>query len=131
MLVLKVPQDKVHEHVQQVSGDHTEIYLNRRPSLRVIRTLLTNCPNLKTLYVPPSLHEQTARKAFDVLGEAAVELKPHCFGIGRPPKHAASVRDKVVQMRGQGVPVTQIAQNLKIPLRTAYYFLEKASQAQK
>ncbi|MBU7046390.1 MAG: helix-turn-helix domain-containing protein [Theionarchaea archaeon] len=32
---------------------------------------------------------------------------------------------RIVQLKNQGVPITQIAKQLNIPRRTVYYLLEK------
>jgi len=102
-----------------------EVYLNTRPSIQIIITLLNKAPNLKKVYVPQSLSRETPERIKKALNKIGVELIPFDKPRGRPRVHDEEALNYMLKLAKQGETARQIADKTGIPLRTVYYYLKK------
>ena len=70
-----------------------EVYLNTRPSIQIIITLLNKAPSLNKIYVPPSLCKETPERIKKALNKIGVELIPSDKPRGRPRVHDKEALD--------------------------------------
>lgn len=103
-----------------------EVYLNTRPSIQIIITLLNKAPSLKKVYVPLSLCKETPKRIKKALNKIGVELIPFDKPRGRPRVHDEGALNYMLKLAKQGETARQIANKTGIPLRTVYYYLKKA-----
>lgn len=103
-----------------------EVYLNTRPSVQIIITLLNRAPDLKTIYIPPSLSKETPERIRKALNKIDIELIPSNKTRGRPRTRDEGELNTVFKLAKQGETARQIAKRTGIPLRTVYYYLRKA-----
>lgn len=100
-----------------------DVYVPRRISRALAARLLREHPDLKRIFVPRSLYEQTSRKVIAALRAVGVEVLPTGRGRGRPRKYGEDVVNRVIEMRRKGASVREISERTGIPLRTVYYLL--------
>lgn len=109
----------------EINSTVEEVYLNTRPSIQIIITLLNKAPNLKKVYVPPSLFKETSEKITKALNKIGVELIPFDKPIGRPRVHYGEALNHMLRLSKKGETARQISYKTGIPLRTVYYYLKK------
>ncbi len=102
-----------------------EVYIPRILGVDIIMALQEYGENLRVIVVPPSIYGSTSERVKSYLETVRIHLQKGSESAGRPPKYAADDIKKIVQLKNQGVPITQIAKQLNIPRRTVYYLLEK------
>lgn len=100
------------------------LYINTRPSVEIVNKILETAPAIQRIYCPPSLLKQTSTKAFEVLDNAGVSLGKHDVKVGRPTKYSEGIVNEILERRRKGMPVKEISKQMKIPIRTAYYYLK-------
>jgi len=110
----------------EINSNVEEVYLNTRPSIQIIITLLNKALNLKKVYVPPSLCKETPERMKKALNKIGVELIPFDKPIGRPRVHDVEALNYMLKLAKRGETAGQIAYKTRIPLRTVYYYLKKA-----
>lgn len=103
-----------------------EVYINTRPSIQIIITLLNKAPSLKKIYVPPSLCKETPERIKKALNKIGVELIPFDKPRGRPRVHDKKAVNYMLKLAKRGETAGRIADKTGIPLRTVYYYLKKA-----
>jgi hypothetical protein len=97
-----------------------EIYVNKPLSLGKIMELLDKYPNLKKISCPPSLYSRISPKYLQALDELGVEVEP-VAKKGRPKKYHEKDTEKVELLLKSGHTPHEIAETLKLPLKTVYY----------
>jgi hypothetical protein len=110
----------------ELNSTAEEVYLNTRPSIQIIITLLNKAPSLKKVYVPPSLCKETPERIKKALNKIGVELIPFDKPRGRPRVRDEEVLNHMLKLAKEGETAGQIAYKTGIPLRTVYYYLKKA-----
>ncbi len=110
---------------RDLSPNAQEVYLNTRPSVQIIITLLNKASGLKTIYVPPSLSRETPERIKKALNKIGAELIPLNKTKGRPRTYNEGELNTVFKLAKQGKTAKQIAKKTGIPLRTVYYYLRK------
>ncbi|MEA1993353.1 MAG: helix-turn-helix domain-containing protein [Euryarchaeota archaeon] len=101
------------------------VYLSVRPSIDIVVALLENAPNLNTILCPPSLYTLTSERVKKALRKVGISLKKGSFNVGRPKKYTEDDIDKMLDLRNAGSSVIEISEELGIPRRTIYYYLNK------
>jgi len=97
-----------------------EIYMNKPLSLGRIMELLNKYPNLKKIGCPPSLYSRISPKYLQALDELGVKVEP-VEKKGRPKKYNNKDTEKVELLLKSGHTPREIAETLKIPLKSVYY----------
>ncbi len=104
---------------------HDEVYISARPTIPILDRILEVHPNLKKLYCPPSLYLQTGKHTFARARELGVEILGGPFQTGRPPKYSKEDISRIISKWKAGVPVKRISEELGIPLRTVYFYIQE------
>lgn len=112
----------------EINSTTEEVYINTRPSIQIIITLLNKAPSLKKVYVPPSLCKETPKKIKKALNKIGIELIPFDKPRGRPRIHGEKALNYMLKLAKEGETAGQIAYKTGIPLRTVYYYLKKVGQ---
>lgn len=112
------------EQIRNLHPETRELYINARPSMDIVMSIFENAPNLELLACPPSLLKQTSTRVFKTLDERGIKIRHHEVGVGRPKKYDSPTLKKIMELRGRGVPVKDIAKQMGMPLRTVYYHLK-------
>lgn len=108
--------------------DTREVALHVRPSVWLVVSMLNVAPNLRTLYLPRSLRDETSKFILTALRRIGVEVKELDRPRGRPRTRRGEVVDEVRRLGGEGVPAREISRRMSIPLRTVYYYLKTAGR---
>jgi len=108
----------------KVNVNTTAIYINKRPSLPIILELLNKAPNLKVIYLPPSIYLSISKKIVDSLKSVDVVIKPIAVKKGRPPKYTCTHHSKIMELRRLGYSISEISSKTGIPRRSIYYLLK-------
>jgi hypothetical protein len=117
-ILLKEINDKLNDGVQKV-------HLSVRPTINIIASILTAAPNIKLITCPPSLFERTPKKIKDALSKVNVRFEALLLTPGRPRMHSDSKIDEIYSQSKKGFSAKKISRDLKIPLTTVYYYLNK------
>jgi len=117
-LLLREIKEKLDETVERV-------HLSVRPTINIIASILTAAPNIKLITCPPSLYERTPEKIKDALAKVGVEFKALLLTPGRPRMHSESKIDEIYRLSSRGCSAKKISKDLRIPLTTVYYYLNK------
>ncbi len=96
-----------------------EVHISQRPSKRDLFELTRKLPNLKRIWVPPSIYSLLP-KNLDVNVAISVSREKR----GRPKKYGEEQIKQILEARRKGVNAREISKKLGIPLRTVYYYLE-------
>jgi hypothetical protein len=127
MKILQVTsKEELFEHLDGIEHDTEELYINTRPSVEIVNKIVESVPGIRRVYCPPSLLKQTSTKAFEVLDKHGVSLHHKEVKVGRPKKYSQNIVKEILAKRAEGVPVKDISKQMKIPIRTVYYYLKKA-----
>jgi hypothetical protein len=110
--------------IECIEKDTKRLYINARPSMDIVQKIVDNAPNIEEILCPPSLLKQTSTKVFSVLESKGVKLAHKDVRIGRPNKYDEKVVSDIRGKRAAGTAVKEIAREMKIPLRTVYYYLK-------
>ena len=105
--------------------DDDVVYLSIRPSIDVVVALLENDPNLSIILCPPSLYELTSKRVRHALKKVGVSLEKGSYTVGRPRKYTNRDVREMVALYDDGMPVSTISEELGIPRRTVYYYINK------
>lgn len=90
----------------------------------ILLALTKHGNNLRVIVVPPSVYEQTSERVKSYLEKVRVSLEKGKERAGRPVKYTNEDVRKIMKLKKQGIPVTEISRELSIPRRTIYYLLE-------
>ncbi|MEM1546847.1 MAG: hypothetical protein QXP91_10345 [Candidatus Methanomethylicia archaeon] len=107
----------------KVNANTTAIYINKRPSLPITLELLNKAPNLKIIYLPPSIYSSISERIAESLKSVSVAIKPLTVKRGRPPKYTDIHRSKIVELRKLGYSISEISKKTGIPKRSIYHLL--------
>jgi hypothetical protein len=97
-----------------------EIYVNKPLSFSKIMDLLDQHPDLKKITCPPSLYSRISPKYLKALDELGVAVEP-VEKKGRPKKYDEENVEELQRLLKSGQSPKEIAETLKIPLKTVYY----------
>lgn len=111
----------------KVNANTIAIYINKRPSLPIILELLNKAPNLKVIYLPPSIYLSTSKRIINSLKSVNVVVKPITVKKGRPPKYTHIHQSKIMELRRLGYSISEISSKTGIPRRSIYYLLKSLS----
>lgn len=127
IIVLRSSQNEVllTEIKKKLDDSIQEVHLSVRPTINIIASILTAAPNIKLITCPPSLYERTPQKIKGALKKVGVGFKPLLLTPGRPRMHPDSKIHKIYALNKKGFPAKKISKDLKIPLTTVYYYLNK------
>jgi len=117
-------KEKVIKEIEKGFEDEV-VYLSIRPSIDVIVALIENDPNIRTILCPPSLYELTSERVKNALKKVGISLQKGNFKAGRPVKYKKEDIEEMLRLYKAGVPVSRIREELGIPRRTIYYYLNK------
>ncbi|MCD6414229.1 MAG: helix-turn-helix domain-containing protein [Candidatus Diapherotrites archaeon] len=118
-------KEELLREIDSLDNSVEDIYINTRPSVEIINRILENAPAIRKIYCPPSLLKQTSTRAFEVLDKHGVSLDKHGIRVGRPTKYSSSIVQEVFERKERGMSVKDISKQMKIPIRTVYYYLKK------
>jgi hypothetical protein len=110
--------------IRKLNGVHDRVYVPLRPTLEITEALITQCPNIKEIYCPPSLYLQVSKKVLKHLGEKNIALKQGEFTAGRPKKYSEDLIKQLHANKQNGKSAKVISEDFDIPLRTVYYHLK-------
>ncbi len=102
----------------------TEIRVNEQLSASRIMEILEKYPELEKIKCPHSIYQRISPKYLDALEKLGIKIEI-INQIGRPPKYDVEVRKNVQIMLDQGLSPSEVAQRLKIPIKTVYYLKNK------
>lgn len=127
IIVLRSSQNEVllNEINDKINDEAHEVHLSVRPTINIIASILTAAPNIKLITCPPSLYERTPKKIKDALAKVNVRFEALLLTPGRPRMHADSKIDDIYSLKKKGYSAKKISKDLKIPLTTVYYYLNK------
>ena len=127
--IKSIKKTELVEEISQINNAE-EVYLRTRPTLWMAVALKTKLPGLKRVTCPPSLYKQTSQKVFKALeqGDSAIKLEPHGVRVGRPNKHPTQLVNDIILAWQSGKPAKLISADLSVPLRTVYFYINKAGQ---
>ncbi len=117
-ILLREIKDKLNEG----TGD---VHLSISPTINIIASILTAAPNIKLITCPPSLFERTPKKIKVALEKVNVKFEPLLLTPGRPRMHSDSKIDEIYKLSKKGFSAKKISKDLKVPLTTVYYYLNK------
>jgi len=124
MRVIKaMNKDHLIEQIDQLENRHDEVYINLRPTKEIVQRIINSCSTMKTLYCPPSLLKQTARNALTHAKQNKITIIGGDFEVGRPKKYPEKTINEIRAQRQIGKPTRQISEEMGIPLRTVYFYL--------
>ncbi len=102
-----------------------KVYISRVLGMDILLALEEYGENLKVITVPPSVYNQTSERVKLHLEKARVSLEKGSNHAGRPNMYTDDDIRRILKLKKQGVPITQISKKLNIPRRTIYYLLKK------
>lgn len=103
-----------------------EVYLSRILGMDILMALLEHGRNLRVIFLPSSVYEQTSERVKTYMREETrVSLQKRGGSAGRPVKYTEEDVREVVELWKKKVPVAQISRDLSIPKRTLYYLLKE------
>ncbi len=117
--------EKYKPHLHKIR----EIKLQARPSVRDLKHLQENVPNLEKVIVAPSIYRILAKSLSDAGINIAIEASSD--KRGRPRKYDDSAIKEIINHWKQRKSVPQISNITGIPERTIYYYLNKAGLVKK
>jgi len=117
-------KEKVIREIEKGIEDEV-VYLSIRPSIDAIVALLENDPNIRIILCPPSLYDLTSTRVKNALKKVGISLERGSFKVGRPVKYNKRDIEEIFKLYNSGIPVSKIANELGIPRRTVYYYLNK------
>ncbi len=126
-IVLRSSQNEIllNEIKDKLNKNIYEAHLSVRPTINIIASILTAAPNIKLITCPPSLYERTPKKIKDALEKVGVKFKSLLLKPGRPRMHPDSKIDEIYSFKKKGFSAKKISRELRIPLTTVYYYLNK------
>jgi len=127
VIVLRSSQNEVllKEIKDKLNNKVYEVHLSVRPTINIIASILTAAPNIKLITCPPSLFERTPEKIKEALEKVGVKFKALLLTPGRPRMHSATKIHDIYKLNEDGYSAKKISKELKIPLTTIYYYLNK------
>ena len=117
-------KDELMREIEALEEGVDTLYINTRPSVEIVNKILKTAPGVQRILCPPSLLKQTSTKAFEVLEQAGVTLDKHDVKVGRPAKYSSGIVGEILEKRRNGMSVKEISRQMRIPIRTAYYYLK-------
>jgi hypothetical protein len=127
IIVLRSSQNEVllNEIRDKLDDAVARVHLSVRPTINIIASILTAGPNIKLITCPPSLFERTPRKIKEALSKVGIEFKPLLLTPGRPRMHSDTKIDDIYKLNKKKYSAKKISKDLRIPLTTVYYYLNK------
>jgi hypothetical protein len=131
IIVLRSSQNEIllNEIKEKLNDKVQEVHLSVRPTINIIASILTAAPNIKLITCPPSLYERTPRKIKDALSKVGVTFKALLLTPGRPRMHSDDKIHDIYRLHKKKYSAKKISKDLKIPLTTVYYYLNKKDEA--
>ena len=120
-VLLKEIQAKLNDRVE-------EVHLSVRPTINIIASILTAAPKIKQISCPPSLFERTPKKIKEALEKVNVSFSSILLTPGRPRMHSDSKIVEIYALNQKRYSAKKISKELKIPLTTVYYYLNKKNE---
>lgn len=102
--------------------DH-EIYVNQPLTSHKIMEILEENPEIEKITCPPSIYKRITPRYIEALSKLGVKVEP-VTKKGRPKKYGEKDQENINNMLKQGHTPQEISVNLKIPLKTVYYFIK-------
>jgi hypothetical protein len=130
IIVLRSSQNEIllNEIKEKLDLEVNEVHLSVRPTINIIASILTAAPNIKVITCPPSLFERTPQKIKDALAKVDVKFKALLLTPGRPRMHSDTKIHDIYRLNKKGYSAKKISKDLKIPLTTVYYYLNKKNE---
>jgi len=126
MRVLKYrDKEELLEALEELEGDEEEIYISLRPTKEITEEILERTEALETLKCPESLYYQVGKEVEQKLQDRGVKLQPGDFTPGRPRKYSEEEIERMIELREKGNSVKEISQQMDVPVRTIYFYLNK------
>jgi hypothetical protein len=123
-IIRSTDKGDVIDEIEQGFDDGV-VYLSIRPSIDVVVALLENDPTIEIILCPPSLYDLTSERVKHALKKVGISLEKGSFTVGRPRKYTKREIEEMVGLYNAGMPVVTIAEELGIPRRTIYYYINK------
>jgi len=118
------------EEIKALNSEDEEYYLNLRPTVDILETLMEKSKGVKRVCCPPSLLQQTAKKVFKLTNDKGIKLEAGEFAVGRPKKYDDDTIREVIEHRANGKPAKEIASEMEMPLRTVYFYLKNGNNSE-
>ncbi len=118
-------KEELMERLSEIDKSHREVYVSLRPTQEIVDKLVDEAEALEELKCPESLYYQVGEKVNQKLEEEGIELNPGDFSPGRPRKYSETEIQRMIEMREQGTPVKEISEQMDVPIRTIYFYLNK------
>lgn len=127
IIVLRSSQNEIllNEIKDKLDDEDNEVHLSVRPTINIVASILTAAPNIKLITCPPSLYERTPQKIKDALTKVGVKFEALLLTPGRPRMHSDTKIDQIYKLHKKRYSAKKISKDLKIPLTTVYYYLNK------
>lgn len=121
-------KEELLERMAEIDEKDEEVYISLRPTQEIVEEVTERSEALEKLKCPESLYYQVGEKVKDKLEDRGIELEPGEFSAGRPKKYSEEEIERMVQMREKGKPVSQISEQMDVPVRTIYFYLNKRKE---
>ncbi len=118
-------KEELFEKLEEIEGNEEEIYISLRPTQEITEEILERAETLKKLKCPESLYYQVGEKVAKKLKDQGVQLEPGDFSPGRPKKYSEEEIERMLELREKGKSVKEISENMEVPVRTVYFYLNK------
>jgi hypothetical protein len=118
----------LNEIKEKLNDQIHEVHLSVRPTINIIASILTAAPKIKIITCPPSLYERTPQKIKDALAKVGVKFNALLLTPGRPRMHSDGKIGDIYRLNKEGCSAKKISRELKIPLTTIYYYLNKKNE---
>jgi hypothetical protein len=130
IIVLRSSQNEIllNEIKDKLDDEVHEVHLSVRPTINIVASILTAAQNIKLITCPPSLYERTPQKIKDALLKVGVKFEALLLTPGRPRMHSDSKIDEIYKLHKKSYSAKKISKDLKIPLTTVYYYLNKKNE---
>ncbi|VVB65768.1 Uncharacterised protein [Candidatus Gugararchaeum adminiculabundum] len=122
MMVLKGTREQMLAEIRKNSGEE-EALLLAKPSNSLLAFLL-NHSKVKKIKCSKGILRTFPKKSVPALAKIGVKLEQAELKNGRPFLHSG-IAGKIKQMRSKGLQAKEIAKDLRVPLRTVYWHLNR------
>lgn len=118
-------KEELLEKLNEIDPGHKEMYISLRPTQEIVERVVKEVEELEKLKCPESLYYQVGEKVNNHLEKKGIELEPGEFSAGRPRKYTEEEIERMVSMREEGKSVKEINEEMGVPVRTIYFYLNK------
>ncbi len=118
-------KEELLEKIERLEEGHDELYISLRPTQEIVERIVEQTDAIEKIKCPKSLYFQVGKKVNDKLQKHGIELEPGEYSPGRPRKYSEEEIERILELREKGCSVQDISEDMDVPVRTIYYYLNK------